>query len=430
MSSAFLYEDRLRREDLDPPSVEEKSMYFLAVMATAVALLGVNNLVPGSGFTHNATVILIAGTAGCVSAATNMFALRHAAFHAAAGRHFAFVVALVAQLMVGSALWLSSTAGVLLPSTAHLRDVEHGTALTGVVSDVHRKSDRMVALIGSLDGIKNKLDGIVGCEIAGRCAWAGLAGDGPITKVAREWAAVASGLKAKFAEGVNLYRVEGDQVQELLNSYRKQLDAGGDALAARSDLQAIDGEIKRKISELENSLPMAAVAAFISQLDGGVKIAGRQLAESGFNAILKDCAAQLRAAMSSMTGKLAVYPTFPSLTGVDDVLLYLGHFLPIVMLIFSIELVLPISVFIYTFYSRSHDFYLLEGPRKEPRATAIDPLRPLRYHDRRRAWEEAEEVDPIAFPPPPRPKRLEAPPARPLKADERRGKTEISDDDV
>lgn len=69
------------------------------------------------------------------------------------------------------------------------------------------------------------------------------------------------------------------------------------------------------------------------------------------NTVLRDHGEALSSIINGDAGKAAERPAFPDKTGVSDTFGYLTKFLPIAAIAFIVEMVLPMTIWLYAYYT-------------------------------------------------------------------------------
>lgn len=85
--------------------------------------------------------------------------------------------------------------------------------------------------------------------------------------------------------------------------------------------------------------------------------------------ILRQHGDTIRGLIRALPENAKTAPSFPRATGVSDTISYIGHFLPIAAIAAVVELVLPISLWLYTLFALSWSAHRLSPP--PPRS--LDP---------------------------------------------------------
>jgi hypothetical protein len=117
----------------------------------------------------------------------------------------------------------------------------------------------------------------------------------------------------------------------------------------RQHLIRIDAEIDQTLSSLDEAVPVALLQAYAKELEAGVSISGQAQASARVNTLMTKHGGSLAAVLSTLEGKTGERPSFPAQAGVSATFAYITHFLPIAALTGCIELILPLSLWVFVY---------------------------------------------------------------------------------
>ncbi|MCB1465158.1 MAG: hypothetical protein KDJ90_22700, partial [Nitratireductor sp.] len=205
----------------------------------------------------------------------------------------------------------------------------------------------------ALRAVVTDLQGKAECEISRSCvSGKGNGGYGTVARILEEKAARAEGISDQFSAGARKREDSLRSLNTLLSRYQEALGKTElSAVERRSALQKIDAEIGQAVGELENALPTGLLTAYAAELKRGVEISGNLTATERLNAILRDHGQALSNILSGDAGKAAERPAFIDKTGVSDTFGYLTKFLPIAAIAFIVEMVLPMTIWLYAYFT-------------------------------------------------------------------------------
>ncbi|RAP43222.1 hypothetical protein BYZ73_00485 [Rhodovulum viride] len=344
-----------RKQDAQPPleRLQKKplpphSKLLLPVIAGAsggLLTLAVPDLIGADGLIDYLKCGVIGAAATFTAYTVNRFALEKGAFQAAIGSIYAALTSTVSVLAVGAGFFAATYAGFVKNETDRLRlqdyNAEYSAWLDQRVSAVQGTNSGGATLQAILSDLAAK----VACEATSSCvSGVGHGGKGPAFRnlsgtygSAEAIAAQLSGAEAAKADALA-------QLGGLQGAMRGVLSDGSlSASERRLQAQAITREAASLLSVVEDDAPSGMLAGFGAQLmqRGSSTPQDRLLASYG---------SQLVSAASPVrTSGMTPPPAFPMETGVADTLRFIPHFLPVALLVAVCELILPMTLWLYTF---------------------------------------------------------------------------------
>ena len=331
-------------------SFQSKVLNGFTALLFGMTVLSMINLFGGSGMTGIIKALVISASATLVSYAINRFAIERGAELTATGFISAGIVSVGSILIVGAGLFASTYPGLVIKNVDQLQLERHGAALSHYVA-THAKSaneaGRSKPVVNAND---SSLRQYLACEEKVSClSGRGNGGRGSVTRAMETLALRAQAIAAQLAHGDRTRQAVLEKLNDLLAAYQKVL--ADDSLwhnERRAILLKIDGKIKQAISLLDEAMPITLLAAYVDELRSGISIAARPVASRRITEILQKQAGSLETVLSTISAGNQHRPAFPTRAGVSTTFAYIGHFLPIAMLVFCVVLVFPISLWIYT----------------------------------------------------------------------------------
>lgn len=337
-----------------PKKPLDKVLILLTAIFSGILLaLAMPNLVGDDSWLGISKALLIAGAATTVAYGVIRLAIEKGAPLTAINFVGAGVTSVVSILIVGIGLFASTFAGLTIGSVADLQLQEHGTKLSRFITYRNQIVTKAGQSGPAIQSIATDLKLKALCELQTSCvSGRGQGGRGTITRILEDKSARATGIKEQFSAGEakrksTLFRLNG-----LLANYQKALGNEEKTIAEkRTALQKIDAEIGQAMSDLDEALPISLLKAYANELQTGVEILNRPTATARLNDILRSHGRSLEAVLGDIEQGKKASIIFPGKTGVADTFKYLGHFLPIAAVVFVIELVFPLTLWIYTFFT-------------------------------------------------------------------------------
>jgi hypothetical protein len=347
-----------------------KGLEFNLVLGSAIATafiagLAMLALLPEDGVITYLKTGFIGTMAGVVSYAVNRFAIDRGAPQAATGFALAGVLSVGTILFVGAGLFASTYAGLTIGPVNELRLQEYGQSLGRYISDRNASAIQATRTIPVVKGIAAEWRNKVECEASTACLSGRGGGIGRVTRAAEVVAERADSIASQLQDGDVKRQSLIARLNDLQSAFQKTLgDTSVNLNERRPKLSAIVGEIDQALSNLDEALPTSVLSAYASELKSGISITGRPAATTTANSILLNQGRSLEAVLGSLGTENAPRPVFPALAGVSSTFVYIGHFLPIAAIVAVIELILPLTLWVYAFIGIAWE--------KEQRARQVD----------------------------------------------------------
>lgn len=328
-------------------------LILIALFSGAMLGFAMPNLIGDESWSGLAKAFLIAGAATTVAYGVNRLAIEKGAPLTAINFAGAGVTSVASILIVGGGLFASTFSGLTIGSVSELRLQEYGTELSRFVNYRNQIATKAGQVGPAIQAIAGDLRLKARCEIRSSCvSGRGNGGRGTVSHVLEDKSARAAGIKDQFTAGETKRDAALKRANQLLGEYHKVLGGDGKTISEkRIALQKVDAEIAQATSALDEALPISLLSAYAGELKAGVTIRNRPASSQRLNAILNSHGNSLSDVLDSIEHGNQVRPTFPGKTGVADTFNYIGHFAPIAAITAVVELVFPLTLWIYTFFT-------------------------------------------------------------------------------
>lgn len=344
-----------------------------AVATGAMVGLSAPYLIDPVGITGWVKIAILTGSATLVSYIVNRYAVEQGADLAARGYLTAGIVSVGSILIVGGGLFASTYAGLTIERVNDLKLQQHGQHLVLFVDAANSHAATAVQSKPIIDATVADIKLHVACEASESClSGRGNGGRGPVTRALEPIASRSEEISSQLHKGNAARSDLLGRLNGLIGDY--QTNFANSALGAsekRRLLSRIDARLKQEVSALGEVMPVALLRAYGEELQKGVTVAGRPQASANINALLQRHGRSVSAAINTIPQKShekkLLPPSFPAQVGVSSTFAYMGHFLPIAALTAVIELVMPLTLWVYMLLS-----HLWRNYRDDP----IDPPLP------------------------------------------------------
>ena len=367
---------RLPKKKL-PPLIDV-ALPAVAVASGVMLALAVPNIVEGHDVWAYAKAVTLAGSATIISFAVNKLAIERGAPLATTGYWAAGVTSILSILAVGGGLFAATYSGLVFKDVAELQLQQHGTALSTYVAGRSAAAAEAGRVGPVMRSIVADLEQKTVCEREESCiSGRGNGGRGPVARVMEEVAGRAVAVSQQLRAGDAARQEIVGRLNEAIADYQTTLgDSGTGVWERRGELQKIDARIGQAVGDLNEAVPLAMLSAYAAELKGGTTIAGRPDAEARLNGILVRYGETLSSVIASIDAGTVSAPVFPKRTGVSDTFGYFSHFLPVAAITAVVELIFPLVLWAYTFWSLSWQNYLnvhkANAGQPQPRSNGLD----------------------------------------------------------
>ncbi len=345
-----------------------------AVATGAMVGLSAPHLIQPVGFTGWSKIVVFTLGAALVSYIVNRYAVDDGADLAARGFLSASVARVGSILLVGGGLFASTYAGLTIDPVNDLKLGGHGQALVRYVDQINETVSRSVRVKPAIDAAVTDIGRHLKCEMSESClSGRGNGGRGRVTRALEPVAVRATDISAQLENGEGTRADRLAKLNHLLGQYQTTFNQSSETRTKRRQLLSpIDASIKQEIAGLKEAMPVTLLQAYTGELEKGITISGRPEATRNVNALLRRHAASIQAALETIeTGKIAP-PPFPNEAGVSSTFAYIGHFIPVAALTAVIELIMPLTLWVYVLLGHIWRNFKDDPPhiKEAPRVTA------------------------------------------------------------
>ncbi len=341
-----------------------------ALATGAMVGLSAPQLIEPVGWSGWLKIGVFTAGAGLVSYVVNRHAVEDGAELASRGFLWAGFVSVSSVLIVGGGLFASTYAGLTIDRVNDLKLQKNGQALAVYIENVHSGAARLSSIAPPLQAAASDIDLHLACELDESClSGRGNGGRGRVTRALEPVAKRAHEIAAQIAQSGETRNVSLTRINRLVGNY--QLVAGDEALSRKDKRQKLsrhDSEIKQEAASLKELLPVSMVKAYADELSKGLSIDGRPEATRNVSALLGRHGAALSASLDAMPEAKSTAPSFPDKAGVSATFSYIGHFIPIAALTAVIELIMPLTLWVYVLLGHVWRHYRDDPPSPSNRS--------------------------------------------------------------
>lgn len=345
-------------------TVSDIALPAFSLATGAMVGLSAPHLIDPQGLSGWFKVALLTGSATLVSYVVNRHAILTGADLTARGYLSAGLVSVGSIVLVGAGLFASTFSGLTIERVNDLRLQEHGQALRAHIEAVSAQASKAAQVMPAIGAAVADIQQHLVCEEQESCLSGRKAGGrGTVTRAIEPIARRSSEISAQLSKGdtersdrlADLNRLVGEY-QTILSNYEL-----GSAEKRRS-LMRVDARIKQDSNDFLNAMPVNLLGSYAAELESGFTIAGRPEATHNINALLHRHGRAIESALEGIDQTAPRPPAFPDEAGVSSTFLYMGHFLPIAALTLVIELVMPLTLWIYALLTHLWSIYRQEPP--------------------------------------------------------------------
>lgn len=367
----------LRHAKRPLPSFESWALTGQTAIVTLMLAISVPSLITDTGPVAMAKALLLAAGGGLTSYAANRLAIEKGAPLAARGFAWATIFSPLSVMAIGGALFMSTFSGLVLKEVGTLQLQAHGSALSAHVASQNAMRIEAAGVGPAVRTVEKDLREKRSCEEQSSClSESQFTGEGTVTLALGALAGKARIVAEEFESGETKAGEALDELNQMLADYQAVLAKPElDVWQKRADLAGLHGRIEQKADELAQSLPVALLASYAAELQAGVSIPDRAEATGRINAILRGHALNLGVSLDALDEGGISLPPYPSRPGVSDTLQFIPQFASIAGIVFVAEMVLPVTLWLFTFLQLSWRLEQAAGPANpQPRRSPFDDL--------------------------------------------------------
>ena len=341
----------------------------ISLISGGMLALAIPNLISDDGAGSWLKTALLAGGATLVGYAVNRLAIERGAPLANAGYPSAVILSTVSIIAVGAGMFSATYSGLTYADVEKLRLEDYSAALSRYVADANEWGAQASTAASSVQAIASDLGAKLACEVSSSClSGVGKGGHGKVARALEGVSGKAQAMAAQIGASSGRQRQVTADLYGLLGQFQEVLaDPELSSGERRQKLYTIDGAIKGAIGDLGASMPMDLLLAYANELAQGVAISGRPEVQQAISTLLQGHGSGLSSAMAGLPAYQPQAPAFPAKTGVSDTFGYIAHFAPIAAIAAVTELILPLSLWLYTYLALHWAAYQIERPT--PRKT-------------------------------------------------------------
>jgi len=348
------------------PSFETASLIGFSLLTGILFFYAIQNLIVYADNWLRPIVMALGAT--LTSYAINRFAIEKGAELAALRIPGAAAVSIGSICLVAISLFPSTYGGITIEDVKELRYQEFFQRASGYVDEQHERSAAMANVVPLLDANTEELLTLRDCEQRESClSGKSTGGRGIVTKELEKQAKRAESISEQIKAGLPLQESALERISELLDQFNATLKETDKPFEER---QLVLGKhynaLKREVVALNEAIPSSLIISYKNELETGVVIPRRQQASRKLNEVLGAHAGGLNQIIKPYLAETTKAPELPTKTGVMDTFKYIDHFLPIAMIALCIELLLPLSLWLYVYWGlvwRKHLAELSNSPR-------------------------------------------------------------------
>jgi len=311
----------------------------LSIVGAGMFALALPNLINGEGATAIAKGVLLGSGALLVSLGVNRLAIDKGAPLTALGMPGAGLLSVFAIALVGTGMWGATYSGMVLPDVELLRLEQHNRAYDQFVDNRAQIAVQASRVVPVMRSIQDDLIAKEACKIAASClSLRGAGGNGRVSFAVVAERQRASGILEQVEAGEHNRTALLRDLNELSAHFQEVVsDSDLNTAEQRKLLQAIDAERGQAVSQLDAAIPTGLLEGYIGELENGRVISERPVATRALSNLMDGYARGLDTILSDLESNNQARPEFPRTTGVTDTFAYIGHFLPIALITFCVD---------------------------------------------------------------------------------------------
>lgn len=327
-----------------------KAVTGLSIVGAGMFALALPNLISGDGVVAITKGVLLGTGALIASLGVNRLAIDKGAPLTSLGMPGAGILSVSAIALVGFAMWGATYSGMVLPDVETLQLEEHNRDYDRFVDGRAQMAAEAGRLAPVMRSIQDDLIAKEACEIATSCV--SLRGSGGVGRVSFAVGAErqrAGSILEQVEAGETVRKSTLRTLNDLSARYQEIVDDADLSMAERRKLlQAIESERGQVVSRLDAAMPIGLLEGYISELENGRSISERPVASRTLNDLMAGYATGLDRVLGKLESGNQARPEFPRKTGVTDTFAYIGHFLPIALITFCVDVAFALILWTIT----------------------------------------------------------------------------------
>ncbi|WP_297339520.1 hypothetical protein [Pseudophaeobacter sp.] len=364
------------------PGMPLADMSFLAILFANLILIPMALFAMGEeqGAVASIKYLIVGFAAAGAAFGVNKFSVDRLAPLHAVGYRMAGVLAIVAILLTGSGTALGSFTGIVFKLVEVTTYQAAGREMTNFTDDANQVALVAERLGPATEAVSEGIAQTAVCEKRSSClSGRGNGGRGPMSRALEASSSTALGIAQALQAGLQ----ERDRLLEELNrlnaDYAEVLADGARSMADRRvELQALHAEVRQGVSALMEAMPVSVLRGYVGDLQSGATIPGNPSGSRILSAYLRRHGDALAEQLDNLPDAELIAPAFPDRPGMIDVLRFLPTYLAIAAIVIVGELILPITIYLMTYFRIDREIEILEGACEV--ASTPDPLLGLIDH--------------------------------------------------
>ena len=317
----------------------------LSFLATVILLISLNNLgVLGSGWMAFVKAAIYGSGAWLVSYGISRLAIGRGIPMILRGAYAPAIMGGLSIFLVGCISLSATFPGLVIDKVQESELFEHNAQVGPYVDgrlQVAKQSADLVPIVHAMAE-----------DLAAQQATEGRSGNGPIAQMLEN----LTGRTRSISEQMTVSLGVRDEVLERIKALRQDMDLalsdeGASIWDRRTTYRRLYTDLLSQLSELDRALPTSVVRSYVAELDSGVQIPNREDATARINRRLAGYSATLVDALEEQQGVSGPPPALPEPTGAIDCFAYIGKHAPIFGLTLLIDVIFPLLVWFYAFWT-------------------------------------------------------------------------------
>lgn len=359
------------------PGMTLADFALLAIFLTSLILVPLALFAIGEerGPVASLKYLLVGFAAAGAAYGVNRLAVSSLAKKHAENFQMAGLAAILGILLTGFGTALGSFTGIVIGSVEVKTYQEAGQDVAAFIAATHEAAltaERIAPAVEAIaaDITQTATDERASSSLSGN----GNGGNGPISRALD----ATAGRVLVVAEALQQGTLVRDQRLEELNQLHAEFfetlgDTDRSMAERRAALQGFHARIGQVASALAQALPIGLVYELADDLRAGASVASDPAGSRALSAYLRDLGTGLLDQLNDLPSQELVTPEMPDRPGMADVLRYIPAFLAIAAIVFVGELVLPLTLYLQTYWGHVRELEMKEEALREAQAKATTP---------------------------------------------------------